>query len=104
MSTIEAAVQQLVLQSGSTTLTLDKAAGKVTMQRKTLFWKRAPCEKPLGDIADAMVDVAVDRASGIELCNTMLVSRAGEGWALPAGSKKEAEANAKKIKDFLGLA
>ncbi|MEZ5889034.1 MAG: hypothetical protein R3D52_01510 [Xanthobacteraceae bacterium] len=103
MATIECTPQRLVLQSGATKLTLDKEAGKVSMQRKVLFWNRAPVEKTLADIADATVDTAVDRSSGVEVCNTMLISRAGEGWALPANDKKDAEATARQIKEFLGL-
>ena len=104
MATIESTRQRLVLRSGSTTLTLDKDAGKVSMQRKILLWNRAPIEKPLDEIVDATVDTAVDRSSGVEICNTMLISRAGEGWAVPASDKKDAEANARRIKEFLGIA
>ena len=53
MATIESTPRRLVLQSGSTTLTLDKEGGKVSMQRKVLFWSRAPIEKRLAEIADA---------------------------------------------------
>lgn len=42
MATIENTPQRLVLRSGSTTLTLDGEMGKVSMQRKMLFWNRAP--------------------------------------------------------------
>lgn len=103
MAIIESTPQRLVLQSGATKLTLDKEAGKVSMQRKVLFWNRAPIEKTLAEIADATVDAAVDRSSGVEVCNTMLISRAGEGWALPANDKKDAEATARQIKEFLRL-
>lgn len=103
MATIESTPQRLVLRSGSTTLTLDKEAGKVSMQRKTLFWNRAPIEKTLAEIVDATVDMAVDRSSGVEVCNTILISRAGEGWALPANDKKDAETSMRQIKQFLGL-
>ena len=34
---VESTPQRMVLQSGSTTLTLDKSADKATMQRKLLF-------------------------------------------------------------------
>jgi pyrrolidone-carboxylate peptidase len=78
MAAIEKHPHRLVLGSGSTTLTLDKKAGKVSMQRKTLFWNRAPIEKTLAEIVDATVDTAVDRSSGVEVCNTILVSRARE--------------------------
>jgi hypothetical protein len=93
----------LVLRSGSTTLTLDKEVGKVSMQRKMLFWNRAPIEKTLAEIVDATVDTAVDRSSGVEVCNTVLISRAGAGWALSANDKKDAEATMRRIKQFLGL-
>ena len=81
MATIESTPQRLVL----------------------LFWNRSPIEKGLADITDATVDTAVDRSSGVEVCNTMLISRAGEGWALPAIDKKDAESTARQIKEFLGL-
>jgi hypothetical protein len=100
----ESAPQRMVLQSGSTTLTLDKTAGKATMQRKLLFWKLKPLETALEEIAGVEVDAGVDRASGIEVCNTMLVTRAGAAWALPAADKKDAESTAAAIRNFLGLA
>ncbi len=103
MAAIESTPQRLVLRSGSTTLTLDKEAGKVSMQRKMLLWNRAPLEKTLAEIVDATVDTAVDRSSGVEVCSTVLISRAGEGWALPANDKKDAETSMRQIKQFLGL-
>ena len=103
MPITETTPQRLVLKSGSTTLTLDKDAGKATMQRKLLFWALKPLELPLSEVAEIAVDAGVDRASGIEVCNTMLVSRAGAGWALPAADKKDAEKTAAAIREFLGL-
>ena len=100
---IENVPQRMVLQSGSTTLTLDKDAGKATMQRKLLFWSLKPIEAPLSEVAEIAVDAGVDRASGIEVCNTMLVTRAGAAWALPAADKKDAETTASALRDFLGL-
>jgi hypothetical protein len=96
--------RRLVLQSGSTTLTLDKDADRASMQRKLLMWKLKPVEAPLSDVADVIVDTAVDRASGVEICHTMLTTRAGAGWALPAADKKEAQTNMTAIRSFLGLA
>jgi hypothetical protein len=34
----------------------------------------------------------------------MLLTRAGEGWALPAADKKDAEATTATVRGFLGLA
>lgn len=91
MPVTENTPRQLVLKSGSTTLTLDKDAGKATLQRKLLIWRLKPIEAPLSDVSEVTVDTAVDRASGVEVCHTMLVRRTGEAWALPAADKKDAE-------------
>lgn len=103
MTQIERSPQKLVLQSGSTTLTLDKDAGKAVMQRKLLFWALKPIERPLAEVSEVAVDVGVDRASGIDVCNVMLISRSGEGLALPADDKKDAQTSADTMRDFLGL-
>jgi hypothetical protein len=99
----ESTPQRMTLQSGSTTLILDKEAGKAIMQRKMLFWSLKPMEMALTEISSVSVDVAVDRASGVDVCSTMLVTRTGAGWALPAADKKDAETTAAAIRDFLGL-
>jgi hypothetical protein len=98
----EQSPQRMVLQQGSTTLTLDKDANLATMNRKLWFWSLKPQQMPLADISGAEVDAGVDRASGIEVCNTMLITKAGAAWALPAADKKDAEATAAAIKGFLG--
>lgn len=46
MPVTEETPRQLVLKSGSTTLTLDKDAGKATLQRKLLIWKLKPIARP----------------------------------------------------------
>jgi hypothetical protein len=38
MHILESTPQRLVVQSGSTTLTLDKDLGAASLQRKVLFW------------------------------------------------------------------
>ena len=55
--------------------------------------------------ADAEVtrEGAGDRASGVEVCNAMLVSRAGSAFALPAADKADAEKSAGAMREFLGL-
>jgi hypothetical protein len=90
-----------VASQSSTIAPLDKDAGKATLQRKLLIWRLKPIEAPLSDVSDVTVDTAVDRASGVEVCHTMLVRRTGEAWALPAADKKDAEINASAIRDFL---
>ena len=79
MSITERTPQRLVLRSGSTTLILSKESGKATLQRKLLFWKLNPAEMPLSDIMDVAIEAAVDRASGVDFCSTMLVMRTGAG-------------------------
>ena len=54
-------------------------------------------------LAEFAVDAGVDRASGVEICNTMLVTRGGAAWALPADDRKDAEATAAAMRAFLGL-
>ena len=73
------------------------------MERKVLLWRAKPVEAALTDVTEFMLDTAVDRASGIEVCNTMVIFRGGQGWAIPAADKKEAQANAAKLREFLGL-
>jgi hypothetical protein len=101
MPIAESTPRRLVLKSGSTALMLDKDAGKVSLQRKLLIWRLKPVEAPLSDVSDVTVDTAIDRASGVEVCHTMLIWRTGEAWALPAADKKDAEINASAIRDFL---
>ncbi len=100
----EATPQHMILQSGSTTLTLDKTANTATMRRKFLFWNLKPMVAPLADLVNVEVDAGMDRASGIEVCNTMLITRAGAAWALPASDKRDAETTATAMKQYLGLA
>ena len=103
MPVTENAPRQLVLKSGSTTLTLDKDAGKATLQRKFLMWGLKPVEAQLSNIANVTVDTAVDRASGVEVCHAMVVMRTGAAWALPAVDKQDAQRKATALRDFLGL-
>ena len=90
------------IKSGST-LTLDKTSGKIALQRKLMFWQKKPVEKPLSEVVAVSVDAGVDRASGVEICHTMVIFKAGDAWALPATDKNEAEGNATAIRNFLHL-
>ena len=104
MSIKERTPQRLVLKSGGTTLALDRGAGTAVAQRKLFFWKFKPIEATISEIVDINVDTSVDRASGVEVCSTILVMRSGVGWAIPAADQKEAQATAKAIRDFLEIA
>jgi hypothetical protein len=43
------------------------------------------------------------RASGVEVCHTMLIMKDGKGWAFPAADKAEAETDAAAMRDFLAI-
>ncbi len=103
MPITEKTARKLVLKSGSTTLTLDKDAGMAKLQRKMLMFNLKPMQAPLSDVARFDVDAGRDPASGVEVCNTMLVTRDGAAWALPAADKKDAQATAAALKEFVGL-
>ena len=102
MPILENTQTRLSIKSGST-LTLDKTSGKITLLRKLMFWQKKPVEKPLSEVVAVSVDAGVDRASGVEICHTMVIFKAGDAWALPATDKNEAEGNATAIRNFLQL-
>ena len=103
MPVAENTTNRLVLKSGSATLTLDKTTNKLVFQRAGLLWKPKPMEAELSDIADVTLDAGLDRASGVEVCNSMIVKKDGVGWAFGANDKAEALSNIALIKKFLGL-
>ncbi len=103
MPVIERTSERLVLKAGSTTLTLDKVADRVTLERKLLLWSRKPIAAPLSDVTAVTIDAAVDRSSGVEVCHTMLIMHGAEGWAFPAADRKDAEATAATLRDFLAI-
>ena len=103
MPITERTSHRLVLKSGSKTLTLDKTADKAILQRKLLLWGLKPVEASLSVISDITIDTAVDRASGVEVCHTMLIMKDGKGWAFPAADKVEAETDAAAMRDFLAI-
>jgi len=103
MPITERTADRLVLKSGSTTLTLDKTADKAILQRKLLLWRLKPVEAALSEISDITIDTAVDHASGVEVCHTILIMCSGKRWAFPADDKREGETNAAAMRDFLGI-
>src|SRR5437764_14650771 len=103
MPITERTADRLVLKSGSTTLTLDKTADKAILQRKLLLWRLKPVEAALSDISDITIDAAVDRASGVEVCHTILIMQSGRGWLFPPADKTKAETNAAAIRVCLTI-
>jgi hypothetical protein len=103
MPIVERTDQRLMLKSGSTTLTLDRSTNTATLQRKLLLWALRPAESSLSDVIDVRTDVAVDRASGVEVCHSMLVMAGGQAWAFPSADKNDAEANTSALRQFIGF-
>jgi hypothetical protein len=103
MISLDSSSQRLVLRSGSTTIILDKANNKATLQRKFLFWARKPVERPISSVAQARVNTDIDPASKAEMCSTMLALREGGGWVLSTRDKQEATAAAAAVREFLGI-
>src|SRR5262245_687035 len=103
MTAIERTTERMVVSSGPTTLTIDKAAATLSMVRKILFWGKKPRQRPLSDIVSVNVDRNVDRASGVELCCVAIVMRDGSAWALPYTASEDATDTAGAIRDFLGI-
>ena len=91
MPILENSESRLSIKSGSTTLTLDKTSSKITLQRNLMVWQQKPVEKPLSEVVSVSVDAGVDRASGVEICHTMVIFKAGDARALPAADKNEAQ-------------
>ncbi len=104
MITIERGPQQLALRAGSTTVALDKVAGKATLQRKLLFWARKPVERPLSSVKQVKVNADVDPASKAEMYTTMLLLGEGDRWVLSARDRQDATKALETIQEFLGLA
>jgi hypothetical protein len=103
MTVAEKTQTRLVLQSGGATLSFDKNAKQAELQRKGFLWKPKPVTEPLANAAEISVDAGVDRASGVEICNTMIVFKSGTAWAFGANDRAEAQENAKLMRSFLSL-
>ena len=103
MSVTQNTQDRLVLQSAGATLSFDRKAEKAALQRKGFLWKPKPLEEPLSNIANIEVDAGVDRASGVEVCNTMIIFKSGAAWAFSANDKTEAQETAKLVRKFVGL-
>lgn len=103
MAKIENTSRKLVLQEGSTTLTLDKDADKAALQRKVLLWTKKPVEFPLVDIDGIAVKSNKDGASGAMIYHSVLHRRSGETLVLTTEEAKDAEATVQQLRGFVGL-
>lgn len=104
MIKLERDSERLVLQSGPTTVVLDKVASKATLEHKSLPWERDPVECPLSSIVGARVSTTADDESKAEICSLTLVMHQGDGWVLAAADKQDATAAATALREFLGIA
>ncbi|MGA8390042.1 MAG: hypothetical protein WBV43_04970 [Pseudolabrys sp.] len=103
MARIEATADKLVLKHGSTTLTLDKGAGKASLQQKLLLWSIKSVEFPLSDIDDIAVKTDVDGLSGATIHHSVLHRRSDEIAVLTTEEAKDAAETVKVLRDFVGL-
>ena len=103
MAKTENTPQKLVLKEGSTTLTLDKDAGKATLQTKVLLWSKKPVEFAFADIDDIAVKSDKDGLSGATIYHSVLHRRSGETTILSTEEAKDAEATVKMLRGFVGL-
>ena len=102
MPILENTQTHLSIKSGST-LTLDKTSGKITLQRKLMFWQKKPVEKPLSEVVAVSVDAGVDRASGVEICHTTVIFKAADAWRCPRLIRMKRKATPPAIRNFLHL-
>ena len=100
---VENTPQRLSLQSGSTSVTLDKTAGTATLQRKIMFIALKPTSVPLTEVADVPLNTVTDPASHAEIDHAMLKLKSGGGWALAANDRKAAHAAIAAMRSFLGM-
>ena len=104
MISIQEDPSKLVLKTGSTTLTFDKASGKATLQKKMLLlWNKTPVEFPLSEIDDIAVKSDVDGLSGASIHHSVMHRRNGEITVLTTEEAKDAAETVKKLRGFVGL-
>ena len=103
MANIEEIPGKLILKAGSTTLTLDKNAGKATLQHKVLLWNKKPVEFTFSDIDDIAVKSDVDGLSGATIHHSVLHRRSGEIAVLTTEEAKDAAETVKVLREFIGL-
>ena len=102
MANIEISQHKLVLKQGSTALTLDKDAGKATLQQRLLLWNKKPVQFALSDIDDIAVKSDKDAMSGASIHHSVLHRRTGEVTVLTTEEAKDAAETVKTLREFVG--
>jgi hypothetical protein len=103
MASIERIHNKLILKHGSTTLILDKDAGKATLQQKILLWNKKPIEFALSEIDDIAVKSETDGMSGARIYHSVLHRRSGEIAVLTNEEERDAADTVKTLREFVGL-
>jgi hypothetical protein len=105
MTIIESGSDRLVVQAGSlfskTTLTLDKKAGRASVENSILTWRRQPREIAIADIAGVDLLTFKNGLSGADTHNVALRTLAGEVIGVPSG-EADAVQTMQKLREFLG--
>ena len=106
MTIIESTSDRLVVQAGSllskATLTLDKKAGRASLENSTLMWRGKPREFALADIAGVDLLTFKDNLSGADTHTPALRTQAGEVIGVPSGEADAAQ-TVDRLREFLGL-
>jgi hypothetical protein len=106
MTIIESGSDRLVVQAGSlfskTTLTLDKKAGRASVENSILMWRGRPREIAIADIAGVDLLTLKDALSGADTHKPALRTHAGEVIGVPSG-ESDAVQTMQKLREFLGI-
>ena len=106
MAIIESGSDRLVVQGGSlfskTTMTLDKKAGRASVENSILMWRGKPREIPIADIAGVDLLTFKDGLSGADTHTPALRTHAGEVIGVPSG-EVEAVQTVSRLREFLGI-
>ena len=101
MANIEISQHKLVLKQGSMTLTLDKHAGKATLQQRLLLWNKKPIEFALSEIDDIAVRSETDGFLA-KIHHSVLHRRSGGIAVLTTEEAKDAAETVKTLREFVG--
>ena len=106
MTIIESGSDRLVVQAGSlfskATLTLDKKAGRASVENGILMWRGKPREIPIAEIAGVDLLTFKDALSGADTHKPALRTHVGEVIGVPSGEAGAVQ-TMQKLREFLGI-